>query len=87
MTTITLTPDLEEAVARQAQRQATTPESLVLDTLREKFGANGHFQMRTEGTSEAQDEWERRLRAAAVHAGVWLTDEQTSREVIYEDHD
>ncbi len=34
MTTITLTPDLEEVLTREAQRRGTSPERLVLDNLR-----------------------------------------------------
>ena len=65
MTTITLTPDLEEVVAEQARKQATTPETLVLETLRERF-ALPLFQSKL----ESLDEWERLLRAAAVEVGV-----------------
>ncbi len=83
MTTITLTPDLETALAERAKTQGTTPETLVLETLREKFSP----LLKAGETWASQDEWERRLRAAAVHAEVSLTDEQVSREVIYEDHD
>jgi len=83
MTTITLTPELEEVVAEQARKRETTPQAVVLDTLREKFRSAA--MPADEWAS--RDDWERRLRAAAVHAGVSLTDEQVSREVIYEDHD
>ena len=34
---ITLTPDIERALAEQARRQGTTPEVLALDILRERF--------------------------------------------------
>lgn len=37
--TITLTPELENAVAEQAQREGTTPERLVSDSLRSLFVA------------------------------------------------
>jgi hypothetical protein len=33
---------------------------------------------------EPRDEWERRLREAATDCGVSLTDEQLSREQMYE---
>ncbi len=38
MTTITLTPDLETALARRAVTQGTTPELLALDGLRQLYG-------------------------------------------------
>ena len=37
MTTITLTPDLEEALSEEAQRQGTSPETLALDGLRRLY--------------------------------------------------
>lgn len=38
MTTITLTPELETALAARAKTQGTTPELLALDTLRQFYG-------------------------------------------------
>lgn len=37
MTTITLPPEIEQSVARQAERQGTTTELVILDTLRRMF--------------------------------------------------
>lgn len=37
MTTITLPPEIEQSVARQAERQGTTLELLALDALRQTF--------------------------------------------------
>lgn len=37
MTTITLTPEIEEPLAEEARRQGTTPELLALDSLRARF--------------------------------------------------
>ena len=34
---ITLTPDIEKALAEQARKLGTTPEQLALDSLRERF--------------------------------------------------
>jgi hypothetical protein len=34
---ITLTPDIEIALAKKAKKNGTTPERLALDTLRERF--------------------------------------------------
>ena len=38
---ITLTPDIEKALSEQASRRGMTPESLALDTLRERFVNSG----------------------------------------------
>ena len=38
---ITLTPDIEKALAEQARRQGATPEMLALDALREQFVCSG----------------------------------------------
>jgi hypothetical protein len=35
--TITLTPDIEKALASEANRKGTTPETLALDCLRSRF--------------------------------------------------
>jgi hypothetical protein len=34
---ITLTPEIEQALAEQSQKQGTTPEQLALDSLRKQF--------------------------------------------------
>jgi len=34
---LALTPDIEQALAEQAQQQGTTPEQLALDSLRQQF--------------------------------------------------
>ncbi len=47
---ITLTPDLERALAEQAHKQGTTPERLALDCLRERFLP----LVTTESTAEEQ---------------------------------
>ena len=46
---ITLTPDIERALAEQARRLGTTPEQLVIDSLRE------HFETTTDTPSETGD--------------------------------
>jgi hypothetical protein len=49
--TITLTPDLEEALAAHANQQGTTPEMLALDALRERFlSATPETPSEAEGT-------------------------------------
>jgi hypothetical protein len=47
---ITLTPELERALAEQADKRGTTPERLALDCLRERFV----LLVTTEGTTEEQ---------------------------------
>lgn len=76
MTTFTLTPDLEEALSEQAQRQGTTPEQFALDAVREKLA--------TVNLEPPHDDWQALLRSAASPAGVSLSDEATSRECLYD---
>ena len=40
---ITLTPDIEQALADQAHKLGTTPEQLALDSLRERFAPGVGF--------------------------------------------
>jgi hypothetical protein len=80
--TIHLPADLEAAVSSEAQRLGTTPQSLVEDMLRFRF-----LKLPKPGepmTPEESDEWLRRLKAIAQPCGVSLTDEQLSRETMYD---
>ncbi len=63
MTTITLPPELEEAVAAQARLRGITVEAAVLDALRERFLPKGP----AEGAGDSLDEWERLLGAVDDH--------------------
>ena len=74
---ITLTPQLEAVLSEQARRRGLAPEVLALDALREHF-------LPISGPLEPRDEWERRLLSMAKDCGVSLTDEQLSREQMYE---
>lgn len=48
---IPLTPDIERALAEQARRLGTTPERLVIDSLREQFVTTAaHTPTETGGT-------------------------------------
>ena len=78
--TVILTPEIEEAVAEVARRQGTTPEEIILGTLREKFAP----QKPNEWPIEPRDEWERRLLSIGSPAGVSLTNEQVSSESFYD---
>jgi hypothetical protein len=79
--TITLSPDIEQAIAEQARRQGITPESLVLQALREKFAPSGLVPSVLE---ETQGDWERSLLAAGSDCGVSLPHEALSSEGLYD---
>jgi hypothetical protein len=72
-----LTQQLEAALREQAQRHGVSPEVLAVDTLRERF-------LPDRSSIEPQDDWERRLFAAAIDCGVSLSDEAFGREELYE---
>jgi hypothetical protein len=74
---ITLTPQLEAVLSERARQRGVTPEVLALDALREHF-------LPASDPLEPRDEWERRLLGMATDCGVSLTNEQLSREEMYE---
>jgi hypothetical protein len=74
---ITLGPDLEAALNDQARKQGVAPEVLALNALRE------HFLPRALPI-EPRDEWERGLLEAASDCGVSLSNEDLSRENLYD---
>jgi hypothetical protein len=74
--TITLTPDIEQAVTEQTQRQGITPESLIVEALREKFVL---LQ-----PPAPPDDWERMLRGVGTKCGVSLLHEAVSSEGLYD---
>lgn len=63
---ITLTPELERAVAEEAQKRGLTPAEVVVDTLRERFLPKAPFGH----TEDTLDEWELEISAAAVQVGL-----------------
>ena len=71
--TVELPPEVEQAIAEQAKRQGTTPEALVVDTLRRKFEP-----------IVARDEWEARILSIGTDCGVSLSDEAVSSEGLYD---
>lgn len=75
--TISLTPELEAALARHARQQGTTPEALAIETLREKFIASLL-------NVETQDDWEELILSTGTETGVSLTNEAVSSEGLYE---
>jgi hypothetical protein len=74
---ITLSPELEAVLTELARRQGTSPEALVLNTLRDKF-------LPAAAPPGPQDEWERRLLALAKDCGLSLSDAALGREALYE---
>jgi hypothetical protein len=73
---ITLGSDLASALNDAAAKQGIAPEVLAINALRKQFLAAAALQPR--------DEWERLLLSAASDCGVSLSNEQLSREVMYE---
>ena len=84
MTTITLTPEIEQEVARRAQEIGTTPEHLVLAKLRAEFAPAADERERQASPFEPQDDWERRLLSIGINCGVSLSNEVVSSEGLYE---
>ncbi len=52
---INLPPDIEQAVVEQAREQGTTPELLVIDSLRERFLLSPSLSTPTEGEGTLAD--------------------------------
>jgi len=74
---ITLSPELEAALNNVASRSGVAPEVLALKALRDRF-------LGTASPVQPQDDWERRLLAAAKDCGVSLSDSAVSGEGLYE---
>jgi hypothetical protein len=73
--TITISPDVAAALKAAAAKRNTDPQHLALEALRNLF---------LPGKPEPRDDWERALFAAAIDCGVSLTDEDLSREHMYD---
>jgi len=86
--TITLTPEIEQALKEKAREKGTTPETLILEKLRAEFTptpVNGTLRNGEHVLPfEPQDEWERRLLSIGTDCGVSLSNETISSEGIYE---
>ena len=77
--TIELGPELESLVAAMAQERGQTPEEFSLAVLTERV------QAQTEtGPHLSQEEFLRRLDALGSPIGAALTNEQLSRETMYD---
>jgi hypothetical protein len=79
--TITLTPDIEQMLTQEAEKTGMTPEALALAKLRAPAPIDYRATL-----PPPRDDWERQLRSIAVDCGVSLTDEQVSRDSLYDDH-
>jgi hypothetical protein len=77
---VALNPEVEKLVKDEAERTGKTADEIVNDALRRGLVPDYRNQL-----PPPRDEWEVRLRSIATPAGVSLTNEQLSRENIYED--
>ena len=73
--TVTIPPDIVPHLREYARREGKEPEQYVLDLLR---------RIVVPPPQPPVDELMARIDARAVDAGVSLTDEQLSRETMYE---
>ena len=79
--TITLTPDIEGALAEEASQRGTTLEALVLETLRAKFLRP---KEPVQSSVEARDRWEAMVLNVGRDCAVSLDHEALSSEGLYE---
>ena len=89
--TITLTPEIERGLTQRARELGKAPEVLALEKLQQEFTPlPGEYTVSTLApplpTPIAHDEWLRLLRTVSSPYGVSLTDEQVSRDSLYNDH-
>lgn len=80
--TLTLTPELEREVLKEAQVLGTTPEALALERLQRAFSIFAEIDPLL--PFEPQDDWERRLLSIGKDCGVSLSNEAVSSEGLYE---
>lgn len=77
--TIELGPELAATIAAMAQERGQTPEQFALEVLAERAQARMAPRARL-----SPEEFRRRLDAIARPCGVSLTNEQLSRETMYD---
>lgn len=75
--TITLSPEVQAALERESRQQGTTPESLVMAVLCEKF-------VLSPTALRAEDDWEKLVLGIGTDCGVSLSHEALSSEGVYE---
>jgi hypothetical protein len=78
--TITLSAEVERVLKERAAQLGTSPDELANQTLRRELSSQT-----VDSLPPPRDEWERILMSIPVETGVALTDEEVSRECIYED--
>ncbi len=88
---ITLTPDIEQMLAEEAEKTGTTAEALALDRLQashESSQKRNHvipsFIDYRDTLPPPRNDWERRLRSIGTPCGVSLSNEAVSSEGIYD---
>ena len=79
--TITLTPDIEQAIAEKANQQGIAAETIVLEALRVQFVLPKNS---SNVPIAAQDEWEKRILGLGMDCKVSLPHEAVSSEGLYE---
>jgi hypothetical protein len=67
--TITLTPELQQAIGEDARKRGVTAEEVALTALRERFLPEMPFG----GTEDNLSEWELEISAAAAQVDAVLT--------------
>ncbi len=79
--TINFSPELEKIIETQANQLCSTPESIVVDALRDKF-----FSLLpvSEANLHALNDRKLRLRQLASHCGVSLSDQALSSDGLYD---
>ncbi|GEM_PF-2115805 len=82
--TINLDHDLEVALVDAARLVGTDPAKLAIDSLKQRFVVKPADFTRSLRSKEDQEMWVRRLIDSAKDCGIVLTDEQLSREHIYD---
>ena len=81
MTTITLPPEIEQTLTQEAEQRGTTLEALAMTKLRMPPPIDYRDTL-----PPPTSEWHRLLRSAGTPCGVSLTEEQVSRDSLYDDH-
>lgn len=79
--TITLSPDIEAALAAEARRQGTTPEAWLLELHRARLL---DARRRPLSTLEATDDWEALVLSVGQDRGVSLSHEAVSSNQLYD---
>ncbi len=82
MTTVTLTPELENVIAEMARERGLTAEAVVLETLREKFLPVSQAA----DAGDALSEWEQMMQAAAAQIAAVSDGEHAGLAALEKEH-